>query len=281
MNSRKLFNFLISLFFVSFLLQNAQAQKSSLLSLHGDHKGKVSDKWQSTLETYDEILQPYRNSRLSILEIGIQNGGSLEVWGKFFPKAERIFGIDIDPKCAQLKYDNPKIRVFVADATKQDSLKKIGLKPLSFDIIIDDGSHKSGDVIRTFCLYYPLLKEGGLYIIEDLHTSYWKPYGGGIEERLSSLSFFKSLVDVINHEFWSKSGSKTTFLNPFFRKYGCDMSVDTLSTVHFVQFFNSLCIIQKRDPGRNLLGNRVISGKNDLVAPKEKLAAFSLDALKA
>lgn len=61
-----------------------------------------------------------------------------------------------------------------------------------FDIIIDDGSHVSSDIIRTFALYFPKLKSGGTYIIEDLHASYWESHQGALNYSFSSIEFLKN-----------------------------------------------------------------------------------------
>ena len=112
----------------------------SLATIHRQKTGKVSDKWSSYLDFYDDRFFYLQDSQVSILEIGVQNGGSLETWAKYFWNAEKIVGIDVDPKCADLKFEDKRIKVIVGDSktTHIDS---------TFDIIIDDGSHQSDDII--------------------------------------------------------------------------------------------------------------------------------------
>lgn len=50
-----------------------------LQNLCDEHIGKVSDKWESYIDVYDELFQEIYGSVESILEIGVQNGGSLEI----------------------------------------------------------------------------------------------------------------------------------------------------------------------------------------------------------
>jgi len=102
-----------------------------------------------------------------MLEIGIQNGGSLEIWRRFFPRAEIIVGCDIYPPCAALTYDDPAIRVVIGDVNAADVLTQILSLSDSFDIIIDDGSHLSSDIIKSFALYFPKLASRGTYVVED------------------------------------------------------------------------------------------------------------------
>jgi len=61
---------------------------NKLLALYQAHQGKVSDKWGSYLQSYNDLFASYSNQPVRILEIGIQNGGSLEIWAKYFPNAE-------------------------------------------------------------------------------------------------------------------------------------------------------------------------------------------------
>ena len=147
--------------------------------LYKEHKGKISDNWSLYLNEWDRLFAPYRGQQIRLLEIGIQNGGSLEIWGKYFSKAEKIVGCDIDQKCDQLRYDDARIKVIVSDANSDDCESKILQQAPSFDVIIDDGSHKSSDIVRWFPRYFPSLDDGGIYAVEDLHASYWENYEGG------------------------------------------------------------------------------------------------------
>ena len=58
----------------------------SLFELYREHQGKVSDKWSIYLSEYDRLFSSYRDRPVRMLEIGIQNGGSLEIWSKYFPE---------------------------------------------------------------------------------------------------------------------------------------------------------------------------------------------------
>ena len=165
-----------------------------LIDLYTSHTGKVSDKWSSYLSTYDDWFRAYTNRPLRILEIGIQNGGSLEIWAKYFSNASLIVGCDINPLCADLSYDADYIKVVVGDANADDIRAKIMAFSDTYDIIIDDGSHMSRDIVVSFAKYFPLLAEGGIYVAEDLHCSYWENFEGGIEAPYASVNFFQAAV---------------------------------------------------------------------------------------
>ena len=86
----------------------------ALANFFAEHNGKVSDKWSIYIAEYDRLFYTYRNLPICLLEIGVQNGGSLEIWGKFFTNATKLIGCDISPGCAQLEFDDPRIAIVVA-----------------------------------------------------------------------------------------------------------------------------------------------------------------------
>ncbi|UXM94892.1 class I SAM-dependent methyltransferase [Bartonella sp. HY329] len=236
-----------------------------LSKLYADHNGKISDKWSIYIKTYHNQLSSYQDKDINMLEVGIQNGGSLEIWAKYFKNAGVILGCDIDPKCANLKFDDTRINVLVGDISKPSTKERISATCTEFDIIIDDGSHKSSDIIATFCSYFPDLKDGGLFIIEDLHCSYWKNYEGGLLDRHSAIEFLKLLIDVVNFEHWGLPLNRTAPIAHFLKDLNLSISEETLSHIHSIQFINSLCIIKKAIPTDNELGKRVVAGLEALV----------------
>lgn len=174
----------------------------TLTDMYQDHIGKLSDKWEFYLREYERVLKDYRKRNISLLEIGIQNGGSLEIWERFFSNAKIIIGCDINKKCRELTYNKENIFIVIGDSNESEVKNEILKIESEFDIIIDDGSHMSSDIIRGFFNYFPLLKKDGIFIVEDLHCSYWKEFEGGLYDSTSSISFFKALVDIVNHEHW-------------------------------------------------------------------------------
>lgn len=239
----------------------------SLGELYAAHGGKVSDKWTRYLGEYERLFAPYRSRALSLLEIGVQNGGSLELWSRYFPAATRIVGCDIDPRCGQLHYEDPRIRVVVADASGAAAPEAVRALVPAPDVVIDDGSHKSGDIIRAFANYFPLLEDGGLYVCEDLCVSYWKEFDGGLANAHSSLSFFKRLVDVVNHEHWRIPGTRRDVLGEFSARYRTCFDEQQLARIHSVEFINSMCVLRKEPAADNVLGSRVVVGEIAAVEP--------------
>lgn len=239
-----------------------------ITELASKHKGKVLDKWLSYLDTYDTILQPYKDRPVSILEIGIANGGSLDLWAEYFPNAEHIVGCDINPECESLKYDDERISVVIGDANKSETFDRIKAITNRYDIIIDDGSHVNSDVVKTFALYFPITNYDGLYIAEDLHTSYWSAWGGGLYIPLSSMAFFKRLADIPNYEHWHINRTRRDYLKYYEQSYDVEFSEESLTAMHSIMFKNSMVVIRTKRAERNRLGRRVVRGDDEHVIPQ-------------
>ena len=237
----------------------------TLLDLYKTHTGKVSDKWALYLREYDRLFAPYREQTISMLEIGIQNGGSLEIWSQYFPNAQKFVGCDINPDCAKLTYVDPRISVIVGDATTPETQAQVLAQSASFDLIIEDGSHTSSDIVKAFARYFPALKTGGLFVAEDLHCSYWQDYEGGIFHPYSSITFFKHLADMVNHEHWGVEKSRSELIAGFKQVLNVDFDETLLGQISAVEFVNSICVVRKSDPSMNCLGGRVIAGKTESV----------------
>ncbi len=232
----------------------------SLEKLYHEHQGKVAHKWSLYLEEYERLFSRIKNKPINILEIGIQNGGSLEIWGKYFPKAQNIVGCDINPDCANLSYDDSRVAIVIGDANTDSTEDLIVKCSARFDVIIDDGSHISGDIIKSFARYFQFLDEGGVFVAEDLHCSYWEEYGGGLFDPFSSVTFFKRLADIISHEHWGVDKNRFDILKGFSDKYNVQFNEELLQHIHSVEFINSMCVIRKGSPDGNLLGARFIAG---------------------
>lgn len=236
-----------------------------LPEIFSEHKGKVSSKWSSYLRDYDRILSIYRDKPIRLLEIGVQNGGSLDIWSTYFKKGKVFVGCDIDENCTKLVYDDPRINFVLGDANIDKTELKICSHSGQFDVIIDDGSHFSSDVIKAFPRYFKHLANGGVFIVEDLHCSYWEIYEGGIYHPHSSLSFFKQLTDVINFEHWGVDNERKQILQSFAARFDLDFDNSILAEIHSIEFINSMCIIRKRKEQDNVLGLREYAGHDELI----------------
>ncbi len=194
-----------------------------------------TDKWGQHWYTqhYQRYFAPLRTARINLLEIGVggyentQSGAcSLRIWKRYFPNA-RIVGIDLFDKT---KLSEPRIDIRVCDQTDAAKLKRLSDEYGGFDIIIDDGSHINEHVIKTFHTLFPLLRQNGIYAIEDTQTSYWPGYGGGVERSGTLMAFFKSLTDGLNHVEYPVAGYTPSYF---------DQNIVEMA------FFHNLIIIRK------------------------------------
>ena len=127
-------------------------------------------KWEHYFDIYDHLLGRFYESKVNYLEIGVQNGGSLEIAKKLFASNSLIIGMDIDPNCKHLE-NKVANEIIIGSQVDDTTLSKVS-KYAPLDIIIDDGSHIQSHMIVTFLKLFPLLSQDGIYIIEDTHTNY-------------------------------------------------------------------------------------------------------------
>ena len=235
------------------------------------HKEKISSKWERYLDVYDQEFIKYRDlNNFRLLEIGVQNGGSLEIYSKYFSNPNLLIGCDIDVKCARLKFECPCIHVITGDILSESTLSDIQKLSSTFDVIIDDGSHTSKDIVNTFCLLFDSLNPGGMYIIEDLHCSYWKKFEGGLYHPVSAIAFLKKMVDYVNHEHFGIYVTVNDFFKPFIVNYSSKIQNIKFQDIYSISFFNSVCII-KKELGKGKLGGRKVTGERADVNPRASL----------
>ncbi|MBU6529101.1 class I SAM-dependent methyltransferase (plasmid) [Methylocystis sp. MJC1] len=235
---------------------------ASLEDLFLGSESKYADKWENYFQIYERELKRFSESGdpVSLLEIGVQNGGSLELWARYLPSGSTITGVDISPAVSSLVFQDDRIDVIVADATKYEILER-ELGDRLFDVIIDDGSHISSDIISTFSILFDRLKPGGVYIIEDLHCSYVPEFEGGYRREGSAIEWLKQLVDVVNCDHILPSEVATQVL----------WSYRHLSrSVASVSFYNSVCVIEKFKTEKDRPFCRLIAGSTGEVVPLVK-----------
>jgi SAM-dependent methyltransferase/uncharacterized coiled-coil DUF342 family protein len=237
----------------------------TLKQIANNHTGKLSDKWEAYYDVYGSIFSEYRKEPVSVLEIGIQNGGFLEILSLYFWNAKAIVGCDIDPKCGELKYTDNKIHIVLGDIKDKNNVERILKISDTYDIIIDDGSHTHEDIIKAFINLFPHLKDGGIYIIEDLHASYWKSYEGGVFNPTTAINFFKRLMDILNHEAWGVGIQRKEVLKPLLEYYQVDIDEVDLAHIRSIEVYNSMIVIKKDSPDKVYLKRRLIVGNHESI----------------
>ncbi|MEY4921061.1 MAG: hypothetical protein RLZZ564_589 [Pseudomonadota bacterium] len=202
-----------------------------------------SDKWEHYFDIYDHLLGRFYDSKINYLEIGVQNGGSLEIAKKLFSPESLIIGMDIDPNCKHLE-GKVANQIIIGSQIDGSVLSKLSsLAPL--DVIIDDGSHIQSHMIITFFNLFPLLSQNGVYIIEDTHTNY-SPEHQESFLGIGLYDYFKGLSERLNID----------FMNPYFRKERYKLPInerplvnqipDIVRDIFSIEFFDSVIAIKKR-----------------------------------
>jgi len=158
--------------------------------------GKLIHKWAHYFPIYERHLSQWRNKTVTVLEIGVSKGGSLQMWSRFFGPLATIVGIDINPSCADHEADGIHVRIGDQSDSKflNDVIEEFGIP----DIVIDDGSHRMEHILASFLHLYPKLPKNGLYFVEDLHTAYWEEYGGGLNNPNTFINVSKNFIDSLN-----------------------------------------------------------------------------------
>jgi cephalosporin hydroxylase len=232
----------------AYIERNLKNASNELEQIYYSHTGRRIFKWHHYLAIYDRHLQSFKelaanqptmipaattglapNGKLRILEIGVQNGGSLQMWRRFFGPNAVIFGIDIDPKCKQFEEDGCQIRI--GDQSDPKFLASVVAEMGGVDIVIDDGSHIASHQVASFRALFPVLQMGGIYICEDLHTSYWNDWEGGYKKPGTFIETAKDMVDHMHEWYWPIN----TPLNDLGLK----------KTALAVAFYDSVVVIEK------------------------------------
>ena len=193
------------------------------------NQGRLLYKWHHFFEIYHRHLQRFRGRSPVVLEIGVFHGGSLQMWHDYFGKGARVIGVDIDPDCKRFEDENTTI--LLGDQQDVSFLAGIRERFPHIDVIIDDGGHKMLQQITTLGELYPHLQPHGVYICEDLHTSYWPSYGGGLRRPDTFIEFSKHLIDALHGWYYMPKGQ--------------ELDVYTAGTFG-LSFYDSIVVIEKR-----------------------------------
>ncbi len=163
------------------------------------HGRRPMFKWAHYLPLYDRALAPFVGRPVTVVEIGLAYGGSLQLWRDYLGPQIRLIGVDIDPVART--FEEPGVEVLIGDQGDPAFLQMLARHVGQADIVIDDGSHRVDHQILTFEALFPILRDGGVYVCEDLHTSYWPSYGGGLGQAGTFVEYAKSMVDKLHYKY--------------------------------------------------------------------------------
>lgn len=168
-----------------------------------------SVKVSNYFDIYDYLFSKYVGRDVTFVEIGVLGGGSLFMWRDYFGESARIVGIDLNPE--SLRWKEFGFEIFIGDQSDPAFWSSLGETLGEVDVILDDGGHTYLQQVTTVIEGGKLVKENGVIVIEDTHTSYQSGYGPA---RYSFLSWAKKQIDEIqdgapllsgsvHKEFWS------------------------------------------------------------------------------
>jgi len=199
----------------------ARQSLHNLLMEHGSDK-----EWHHGYSRYfAPVLEPLRDQNIRFVEIGVETGASMAAWLKYFSNPEHIYGIGYDTgdglnnwqeegvsKCSgpSISSHITSCSLFKGDQGNQDFLSFFKeTTGGNFHVVIDDGSHLPSHQLISFESLWPSVVTGGLYIVEDVETSYWKKeaelYGYKYDNQKSFVEHMKLVADVINREYAGNS----------------------------------------------------------------------------
>jgi cephalosporin hydroxylase len=194
-----------------------------------ENKGRLIHKWIHYFDIYDRHFSRFRNKEITILEIGVSHGGSLQMWKEYFGPKAKIYGIDTNPLCKDLEEDN--IKIFIGSQSDPEFLNEVKKSIPTVDILIDDGGHTMEQQIVSYEVLFDHVQDNGVYLCEDLHTSYWPKFGGGFKKKGTFIEYSKEFIDQLNAHHSTENGLKVN---------------DFTKTVDSIHYYDSILVIEKK-----------------------------------
>ena len=199
-------------------------------------------KWHHYFDIYSKHFGPYRDRPIKMLEIGVYRGGSLRMWKDYFHPDSTIVGIDIDKTCKDHEIADRNVFVRIGSQADPRFLAEVNEEFGPFDIILDDGSHKTHHQNISFgALFRPALKDGGCYMVEDVHTNYWLKH---IDSEDTFIDLSKQMVDMLHEPYLDRK--ETHF------RHGHSEAVKQLQLSYLaanlagIAFYDSIVVFDKK-----------------------------------
>ena len=159
---------------------------------------EASFKHTTYFPVYDVLLQRYQNTPITFVEIGVLNGGSLFMWRKFFGDSARIIGIDLNPEAK--KWEEHGFEIFIGSQEDPTFWAEFCESVEDIDVVLDDGGHTYLQQIITTETLLGRIKDQGMLIVEDTHTSYMSGFG---DPKIGFMNYILQTIHRINSRFGS------------------------------------------------------------------------------
>ncbi len=226
--------------------KNKEEFNTNKIDYHGYHR------------FYDFYLKPFKYKKFNFLEIGVHKVGSLLMWHDYFKKA-KIYGLD---KIIRDEFDeiikDKNIEIIRGNHTRKKDLERLVKKTGKCKIIIDDGSHVPEHQLFNFnYLFKNCLDDDGIFIIEDIETSYWKngdlynyPIKAGFEKKNNIVQIFKEICDIVNYPFLLEEIKERIYKKSKIYR----VNIDEIS---MISFGTNCIIIKKKNKLENSLYEKI------------------------
>ena len=177
---------------------------SSLHKYFLNNSGRGIHKWLHYFDIYERHFERFVGKTVTVLEVGVGRGGALRMWKAYFGPRAKILGLDIREETR--RFEEKRVHMYIGDQTDPLLYEKMMQEHGRVDIVIDDGSHIMEHMIGTFEIMYDKISDNGVYLIEDVHTSYVPNYNGGLKKPGTIIEHTKDLIDRL-HAHRIKDGS--------------------------------------------------------------------------
>ena len=150
------------------------------------------------LAYYEQYFAPLVEKPITLLELGVYKGASLELFARYF---ENGLILGLDANAVERKFSSPRIKFYQGLQDDPTLYAKIVQENnlTCLNIVIDDCSHIGSLTLDSFKLLFPMLASGGLYVIEDWGTGYWPKWPGG-KEFNSSQHLHQNNEQFLSHQ---------------------------------------------------------------------------------
>lgn len=217
---------------------------------------KLVNKVDSYLPTYERYLTKFRGKKVNILELGVQSGGSQEMWLDFFGPEARVYGVDVEE--AVKGFNSPRVQNFIGDIGDPEFLESVCTQgpPGGFDFILDDASHVNWHQRQAFEILFSscLNPEGGVYMVEDLMAPIL-PHVGFVE-------FAKGKVDEFESYLSCEDGSSSRLVRSKGKCENGEMpfvpTTEFTRTAHALHFHDGIVVVEKVP--RREVGKAIFAG---------------------
>ena len=192
------------------------------------------------LNKYEFIRRRWKDEKIVLLELGVLHGASLKMWHEYFKNAN-IYGVDIDKNCK--KYETDNCIVLNKDLGKKDELES--LCKLHPTVIIDDASHMWSHQIKSICYLFSSLQNGGIFIVEDLGTSFgiYASEGEYCDFDVSAYEFCSWLSEAVCSGQYLLLTERLEKLPQMLRSKVHDIA----KQIEMISFIDGSCIMIKRE----------------------------------